>query len=86
MEIVKIHLKYFRDEDFSFVLAGISRLLMNPFLQTNLPYSQRKVRTYSEGGEINDFSFMLAGISPLLMNPILQTYLPYSQRLEPTVL
>jgi hypothetical protein len=33
----------FRDEDFSFVLSGISRLLMNPLLQTYLPYSQRKV-------------------------------------------
>ena len=33
-----------RDEDFQFVLKGITRLLMNPLVQTYLPHSQRKIQ------------------------------------------
>ena len=33
-----------RDEDFQFILSGITRLLMNPLTQTYLPGSQKKVR------------------------------------------
>ena len=32
-----------RDEDFQFILSGITRLLMNPLTQTYLPGSQKKV-------------------------------------------
>ena len=32
-----------REEDFEFMLSGITRLLMNPLVQTYLPGSQRKV-------------------------------------------
>ena len=32
-----------REEDFQFMLSGITRLLMNPLVQTYLPGSQRKV-------------------------------------------
>ena len=31
-----------RDEDFQFILSGITRLLMNPLTQTYLPGSQKK--------------------------------------------
>ena len=37
-----------RDEDFQFILSGITRLLMNPLAQTYLPHSQRKVQFYQE--------------------------------------
>ena len=33
-----------REEDFHFVLKGITRLLMNPLVQTYLPHSQRKIQ------------------------------------------
>ncbi len=33
-----------REEDFDFVLRGVTRLLMNPLAQTYLPHSQRKVQ------------------------------------------
>ena len=32
-----------RDEDFQYILQGITRLLMNPLQQTYLPYAHRKV-------------------------------------------
>ncbi len=32
-----------REEDFGFILKGVTRLLMNPLVQTYLPHSQRKV-------------------------------------------
>ena len=34
-----------RDEDFQFILSGITRLLMNPLTQTYLPGSQKKAGT-----------------------------------------
>ena len=34
-----------RDEDFQFILSGLTRLLMNPLTQTYLPGSQKKVFT-----------------------------------------
>ena len=36
-----------RDEDFQFILSGLTRLLMNPLTQTYLPGSQKKVFTYT---------------------------------------
>ena len=37
-----------RDEDFQFILSGITRLLMNPLTQTYLPGSQKKVHFHQE--------------------------------------
>ncbi len=37
-----------REEDFDFVLKGVTRLLMNPLAQTYLPHSQRKVLFHQE--------------------------------------
>ncbi|KAI5719123.1 hypothetical protein M8J76_005508 [Diaphorina citri] len=37
-----------RDEDFQFVLAGFSRLLNNPLLQTYLPNSTKKIEFHQE--------------------------------------
>ena len=37
-----------RDEDFQFVLTGLTRLLANPLAQTYLPNSQRKVHLHQE--------------------------------------
>jgi len=37
-----------RDEDFRFILQGITRLLMNPLHQPYLPHSQRKVYFHQE--------------------------------------
>ena len=36
-----------RDEDFQFILSGITRLLMNPLTQTYLPGSQKKARIFA---------------------------------------
>ena len=37
-----------REEDFQFILSGITRLLMNPLTQTYLPGSQKKVHFHQE--------------------------------------
>ena len=37
-----------REEDFDFILKGVTRLLMNPLVQTYLPHSQRKVAFHQE--------------------------------------
>ena len=37
-----------REEDFAFILKGVTRLLMNPLAQTYLPYSQRKIQFHQE--------------------------------------
>ncbi|TRY70371.1 hypothetical protein TCAL_04485 [Tigriopus californicus] len=37
-----------REEDFDFILKGVTRLLMNPLAQTYLPNSQRKVHFHQE--------------------------------------
>uniref|UniRef100_A0A0K2UGV2 UPF0663 transmembrane protein C17orf28like [Bombus impatiens] n=1 Tax=Lepeophtheirus salmonis TaxID=72036 RepID=A0A0K2UGV2_LEPSM len=37
-----------REEDFSFILKGVTRLLMNPLIQTYLPNSQRRVQFHQE--------------------------------------
>lgn len=37
-----------RDEDFSFILSGFTRLLMNPLRQTYLPHSTKKVQFHQE--------------------------------------
>ena len=37
-----------REEDFAFVLRGVTRLLMNPLAHTYLPHSQRKVDFHQE--------------------------------------
>ncbi|XP_023321643.1 protein HID1 [Eurytemora carolleeae] len=37
-----------RDEDFQYILQGITRLLMNPLQQTYLPYAHRKVYFHQE--------------------------------------
>lgn len=37
-----------RDEDFSFVLRGFTRLLNNPLVQTYLPNSTKKVQFHQE--------------------------------------
>eukprot|EP00095_Tigriopus_kingsejongensis_P004328 maker-scaffold551_size138509-snap-gene-0.20 protein:Tk04328 transcript:maker-scaffold551_size138509-snap-gene-0.20-mRNA-1 annotation:"hypothetical protein L798_12013" len=37
-----------REEDFHFILRGVTRLLMNPLVQTYLPNSQRKVHFHQE--------------------------------------
>ena len=42
--VARIH----REEDLSFILSGITRLLMNPLTQTYLPGSQKKVHFHQE--------------------------------------
>ncbi len=37
-----------REEDFAFILKGVTRLLMNPLAHTYLPYSQRKIQFHQE--------------------------------------
>ena len=37
-----------REEDFNFILKGVTRLLMNPLVHTYLPHSQRKVQFHQE--------------------------------------
>lgn len=37
-----------REEDFDFILKGVTRLLMNPLVQTYLPHSQKKVQFHQE--------------------------------------
>lgn len=37
-----------RDEDFQFILSGVTRLLNNPLLQTYLPNSTKKVHFHQE--------------------------------------
>ena len=37
-----------REEDFNFILKGVTRLLMNPLEHTYLPHSQRKVQFHQE--------------------------------------
>ena len=37
-----------REEDFDFILKGVTRLLMNPLVQTYLPHSQKKVAFHQE--------------------------------------
>ncbi len=37
-----------REEDFDFILKGVTRLLMNPLAQTYLPHSQKKVSFHQE--------------------------------------
>ena len=37
-----------REEDFEFILKGVTRLLMNPLVQTYLPHSQRKIQFHQE--------------------------------------
>uniref|UniRef100_A0A672ZZF1 HID1 domain containing b n=1 Tax=Sphaeramia orbicularis TaxID=375764 RepID=A0A672ZZF1_9TELE len=37
-----------REEDFSFILKGLARLLNNPLIQTYLPHSTKKIQFYQE--------------------------------------
>ena len=37
-----------REEDFAYILKGVTRLLMNPLAHTYLPYSQRKIQFHQE--------------------------------------